>query len=190
MSPKTAAVPSAINTRNLSVTPEIIPLNEWATVAFSFDNARNTVTSYLNGKATDFWIENPEKHPFFQWPAKAWGKTYLPPEARPRRRQVLEKTKSRRVEILTYEFTKVRVIKENGKVTRELLALRANPYWFPHDLYNPQTPEDGGPFTIGRVIHTSRSVGFTGAIGGVAVFTRPLSAKQMRRLAALGVSSK
>lgn len=176
--------------RNLSVTPELIPLNQWATAALSFDNQRNTVTSYLNGIATGYWIENPQKHPFFQWPAKEWGKSYNPPESKPRKKQVIEKTKSRRVEIITYEFTKVRVTTENGKMSRELLALRVNPYWFPHDLYNPVNPEDGGPFTIGRVIHTSKSVGFTGAIGGVAVFTRPLNPKQMRRLAALGDPKK
>jgi hypothetical protein len=78
------------------------------------------------------------------------------------------------------------VTTENGKTTRELMALRVNPFWFPHDLYNPRTPQDGGPFTIGRVIHTSKSVGFTGAIGGVAVFNRALSPKQMRELAAVG----
>jgi hypothetical protein len=71
-------------------------------------------------------------------------------------------------------------------VKRELVALKANPFWFGHDLYAPLNPEDGGPFTIGRVIHTSRSVGFTGYIGGVAVFGQPLSAKQMERLAAIG----
>jgi hypothetical protein len=172
--------------RNLSVTPEIIPLNQWAVVAFSFDNQRNTVTAYLNGKATDYWIDTPAQHPFFKWPAAAWGKDYNPPETKPRKRQVIEKSPTRRVELLTYEFTKVRVTTENGKTTRELMALRVNPFWFPHDLYNPRTPQDGGPFTIGRVIHTSKSVGFTGAIGGVAVFNRALSPKQMRELAAVG----
>jgi hypothetical protein len=77
-------------------------------------------------------------------------------------------------------------LREGAIVKRELVALKANPYWFAHDLYAPQNPEDGGPFTIGRVIHTSRNVGFTGYIGGVAVFGRPLSAKQMERLAAIG----
>lgn len=172
--------------RNLAVTPDTIPLNRWSIVAFSFDNQMNTVTAYLNGKATGYWIENPAQHPFFKWPASAWGKDYNPPEARPRKRQRIENSATRRVEILTYDYTKVRVTNENGKTKRELVALRVNPFWFPHDLYNPLTPEDGGPFTIGRVIHTSRSVGFTGAIGGVAVFGRALTPKQMRRLAAIG----
>ena len=37
-------------------------------------------------------------------------------------------------------------------------------------------------FTIGRVIHGSRSVGFTGWIGGVAVFERALSAEELGKL--------
>ncbi|MFM2169196.1 MAG: hypothetical protein RIS79_3567, partial [Verrucomicrobiota bacterium] len=45
--------------------------------------------------------------------------------------------------------------------------------------------QSGGPFTIGRVIHSSRSVGFTGWIGGVAVFDRALSGEELRRLAKL-----
>jgi len=41
------------------------------------------------------------------------------------------------------------------------------------------------PFTIGRVIHSSRSVGFTGWIGGVAVFDRALGAGELVGLANL-----
>lgn len=174
--------------RKLSVTPDIIPIGQRASVALVFDNARNTVTSYLNGRAADYWIDTPAAHPFFKWPASAWGKTYNPPEATPRRREIVERTGSRRVELLTYEFTRVRVTHEKGRMTRELVALRVNPYRFPHDLYNPQSPGDGVPFTIGRVIHTSRSVGFSGAIGGVAVFSRPLTKKQVRQLAQIGAT--
>jgi hypothetical protein len=167
--------------RNLSVTPEVIRTGEWVAVGMVFDNRRNRVTSYIDGKATDYWIENPQKHPFFQWPARAWGKEFRPPEGKPRKRE-----KSGDGEILTYEYTKVRVTREGGEEKRELVALRANPFWFPHDLYTPPGAGEGGPFTIGRVIHTSRSVGFTGAIGGVAVFDRVLNDRQMRRLAAIG----
>jgi hypothetical protein len=35
------------------------------------------------------------------------------------------------------------------------------------------------------VIHSSRGVGFTGYIGGVAVFGRALGKKEMERLAAI-----
>ena len=85
----------------------------------------------------------------------------------------------------SFRFTKVRVTLRRGRksaVKRELVALRVNPFWFGHDLYAPRLPEDGGPFTIGRVIHSSRGVGLTGYIGGVAVFGRALSAQEMKRL--------
>lgn len=162
--------------RNIAVTPDVIPLDAWATVAFAFDNKANTVTAYLNGEAKPFWIDNPQQHPFFQWPARGWADgSYRPPEGKPLRVQRLADG----VEIHEYKFTKVRVVKGSK---RELIALRANPYWFPHDLYSPPGAEQGGPFTIGRVIHMSRSVGFTGWIGGVAVFDRALSQAQMKRL--------
>jgi hypothetical protein len=97
------------------------------------------------------------------------------------------------VELHVFPFTKVRVTlrkDKRGKFTivagRQLAAIRANPFWFGHDLYAPPGGDDGGPFTIGRVIHSSRSVGFTGYIGGVAVFGRALTAAEMRRLAAIG----
>ncbi len=54
-----------------------------------------------------------------------------------------------------------------------------------HDLYTPKDAQSGGPFTIGRVIHSGRSVGFTGWIGGVAVFNRALSAETLKELAEL-----
>ncbi len=207
--------------RNLSVTPEVIPATSltamvgevdaaWSVVGFSYDNRRGTVTSYLNGKATDYWIENPEEHPFFQWPAKAWlqaelrrqpgvqdgedsafpaDQLYQPPEKKPLRRKVIQEDSNQRVELQEFEFTKVRVTypKRTGKPDfgaprRHLVALRANPFWFGHDLYTPASVERGGPFTIGRVIHTSRGVGFTGYIGGVGVFGRALSNGEMLRL--------
>lgn len=141
--------------RNLAVTPETLPA-KWIAAGFTFDNARDTLTAYYDGHATELWIDNPQSHPFFQWVARAWASgEYKPPKA----------------------FTKL-------SATGELAALRVNPYWFPHDIYTP--PQDaGGPFTIGRVIHTGRSVGFTGLIGGVAIFDRALSPREMQRLAAM-----
>jgi hypothetical protein len=68
---------------------------------------------------------------------------------------------------------------------RELVALRLNPWWYPHGIYEPKDDDTGGPFTIGRVIHSSRSVGFTGWIGGVAVFDRALTAEELKKLHAL-----
>jgi hypothetical protein len=72
---------------------------------------------------------------------------------------------------------------------RDLVDVRLNPWWYPHDsLYTPANDGTGGPFTIGRVIHSSRSVGFTGWIGGVAVFNRALSAEELGKLSAFNRS--
>lgn len=141
--------------RHLSVTPEKIPVGEWSCVALVFDNRRDTVTSYVDGRATEYWVTDPAKHPFFQWAARAWERgEYRPPR----------------------EFVRV----EGG----QLKALRVNPYWFPHDLYTPAEGA-GGPFTIGRVIHMGRNPTNPGVIGGVAVFDRALAARQLRRLSEL-----
>ncbi len=185
----------------------------WSAVGFVFDNAADTVTVYLDGQANDYWVENPAEHPFFRWPARAWlqaelrqrpgsqpgadpdfpaDQFYSPPEAKPIRREAVSETVVQRVEIVEYPFTRV---KETSRLDvegaaqvekRELLALRVNPFWFGHDLYSPENPEDGGPFTIGRVIHTSRSLGIQGYIGGVAVFNTALSPEQMKSLAKIG----
>jgi hypothetical protein len=151
------------------------------------------VTAYINGVATGNWIDEPQKHPFFRWPAEGWRTgEYQPPEGKPLSRQLLERTGEGRVELWTYRFTKVRVTLDGqGKVARrELASLRVNPYWFGHDLYTPPSAAEGGPFTIGRVIHMGRSVGFTGWIGGVAVFDRALSAADMQRVMDVGRGSQ
>lgn len=138
--------------RHLAVTKEKMPEGEWSAAAMVFDNERDTVTTYLDGVATEHWIEEPAKHPFFQHAARAWERgEYRPPAA----------------------FVRV----ENG----QLKALRANPYWYPHDLWSPPAGV-GGPFTIGRVIHMGRQPTSPGRIGGVAVFDRALSAKEVKRL--------
>ena len=205
--------------RNLAVTAEVIPAvpavspadvldKAWATVGFSFDNGNNTVTAYFNGKASDFWIDNPAGHRFFRWPYQGWlqadlrrrrrtqlgedrayppDQFYAPPQGKPLERKVVERHGDDRLEMQRFAFTKIRVLYHLKRVVnRDMVALRVNPFWFAHDLYAPKTVEDGGPFTIGRVIHSSRSVGFTGYIGGVAVFDRPLGAKEMEQLAAIG----
>jgi len=195
--------------RNIAVTPDRMSCG-WDVAAFAFDNAKNTVTAYLNGEAKEYWIDEPAKHPFFQWPARGWlqahfartpgvqdgedaafprDQFYKPPEGKPLERTLISESTTHRVELHRFAFTKVRVtLRRDGRgpwreTGRELVSLRANPFWFGHDLYAPPRVEDGGPFTIGRVIHSSRSVGMTGWIGGVAVFSRALSPKRMRRLA-------
>jgi hypothetical protein len=159
------------------------------------------------------WVDNPEEDPFFKWVAKGWlqaklhktpglqpgedpafpaDQYYEPPENRPLSRTLVSDNAVERVEIQTFPFTRVRVTlrkhtsRSPDVVKRELIGLRVNPFWFSHDLYTPATPEQGGPFTIGRVVHTSRAVGFTGYIGGVAVFSRALTAAEMARLPKLG----
>ncbi len=208
--------------RNLSVTPELLPTAPadappdqldavWSVMGFVFDNDANTLTSYLDGQASEFWIDHPQRHNFFKWPAHGWqqaqwhrqpglqegedpgydhGQFYEPPEERPLRIEVASERQDERIELQHFEFTRVRVTLGRdaaGAFTavkkRELAALKANPFWFPHDLYAPKGVGDGGPFTIGRVIHSGRSVGFTGWIGGVAVFNRALTPEQMRQLA-------
>ncbi len=202
--------------RNMAVTREVIPLAgegevdaKWTVVGFTFDNAKNRVTAYFNGEAQEFWIENPERHPFYQWPARGWKQAelrrqpgvqegedaafpadqfYVPPEKKARKVTV-ESDGAERVTMEEFEYTRVRVTRVKGRVARrELVALKANPFWFGHDLYRPRRAEEGGPFTVGRVIHSSRSVGFTGWIGGVAVFNRSLAASEMKRLAGIGRS--
>ena len=185
----------------------------WSVVGFVFDNARDTATAYLDGEAEDHWIEDPASHPFFRWAAKGWREAqrrrlpgtrdgedpgfpqdqlYEPPETKPRERKRASASGDERVFDETYAFTKVRVTQRRDPegrwrpVRRELRALRVNPFWFPHDLYAPRTPGEGGPFTIGRVIHSSRGNGTQQTVGGVAVFDRALSAREMRRLAAIG----
>lgn len=197
--------------RNLSVTPDHMT-GGWDVAAFAFDNRWNTVTSYLNGEAKEYWIDDPAKHPFFQWPARGWRQAHLartpgvqegedetfprdqfyePPETKALARTVVSDDGKERVELRRYSYTKVRVTLQRGEdgrwreVRRELTSLRVNPFWFGHDLYAPARVEDGGPFTIGRVIHSSRSVGMTRWIGGVAVFGRALGAREMKRLAAV-----
>jgi hypothetical protein len=71
-------------------------------------------------------------------------------------------------------------------VGRDLAAVLFINEWATNEIYTPPDAVSGGPFTIGRVIHSSRSVGFTGWIGGVAVFDRALTAREMAQLSALG----
>lgn len=184
----------------------------WTTVGFTFDNQRNEVRAFLNGDGADYWIDNPYEHPFFKWPAEGWRQAqlrkipgiqegektdypadqfYAPPEDKPLSRERISHADGVRTEMHRYPFTRVRVtLRDNGEViSRELVSLRANPFWFGHDLYTPPSARDGGPFTIGRVIHSGRSSGFSGYIGGVAVFDRALTEKHMRKIMAIGRDS-
>jgi hypothetical protein len=151
---------------------------QWSVVGFVFDNERDRVTAYLNGIAEDYWIEeNLFDHPFFKWPANAWKQAqlhripgvqdgedvnfppdqfYTPPEDTPIEERLISDSGTIRVRELLYEFTKVRVTErkkpEGGRepLSRELIALRANPFWFPHDLFTPESAADGGHLPSGE----------------------------------------
>jgi len=185
----------------------------WHCFAMTFDHDRDELTGWLDGVAGDRWLDDPQKDRLLSSAANAWlqgrlrrqegiqpgedpafpaDQCYEPPEDTPLAVEVLRETADERVELREYPFTKVRVTlarTEAGawaETGRELAALRLNPWWYPHDIYRPADATSGGPFTIGRVIHSSRSVGFTGWIGGVAVFDRALTAAELESLAAIG----
>jgi len=184
----------------------------WQCFAMTFDHEKDELTSWLNGIAGDRWLEAPKNdgliksayHAYMQGhyaklPGKQDGEDesfpkdqyYNPPEGEPLSVKVLRESADERVELREHRYTKIEVTLRGGKeVSRDLVALRLNPWWYPHGLYTPQDAQSGGPFTIGRVIHSGRSVGFTGWIGGVAVFDRALSTEELGRLAALAGSAK
>ena len=184
----------------------------WHCFAMTFDHERHELTGWLDGAAGDRWLDDPQQDKLLSFAANAWlqgrlrrqegvqpgedpefpaDQCYSPPEEEPVAVAVIREDPDERVELREYPFTKVRMTLARTaagawhETGRELAALRLNPWWYPHAIYRPADASSGGPFTIGRVIHSSRSVGFTGWIGGVAVFDRALSAEELARLAAL-----
>ncbi|WP_231615932.1 LamG domain-containing protein [Novipirellula artificiosorum] len=190
--------------------PADILADSWQCFAMTFDNQQDRLTSWLNGKATERWRENPKKTlaPVYNaWrqgelhrqPGLQVGEDtsfpidqfYNPPEVEPVSVETVSQSEDQRVEVREYGYTRVKTtLAKDASGTfvttdRDLVAIKLNPWWFEHDLYSPADKTGGGPFTIGRVIHSSRSVGFTGWIGGVAVFDRALSPQELARLAAI-----
>lgn len=183
--------------------PEVLDAS-WQCFAMTFDHEKDELTGWLNGEAGERWLEQPKKDGLIKSAynaylqghyAKLLGKQegedetfpkdqyYNPPEGEPLSVTVLRESAGERVELREHRYTKIEVTLREGKeVSRDLVALRLNPWWYPHDLYTPKNDGSGGPFTIGRVIHSSRSVGFTGWIGGVAVFDRALGAEELAAL--------
>jgi hypothetical protein len=185
----------------------------WHCFAMTFDHERHALTGWLDGERGDRWLDDPQQDRLLASAANAWlqgrlhrepglqvgedptfpaDQCYEPPEEEPVTVTVERDGPDRRVELREYPYTKVRVVLERAsdgwrETVRTLTALRLNPWWFPHALYAPADADSGGPFTIGRVIHSSRGVGFTGWIGGVAVFTRALSPDELVHLAGLNV---
>lgn len=176
----------------------------WQCFAMTFDHEKDELTGWLNGVAGDRWLDNPKQdgliksayHAYMQGhyaklPGRQDGEDesfpkdqyYNPPEDEPLSVKALRESAGERVELREHRYTKIEVTLRDGQeIARDLVALRLNPWWYPHDLYTPKDAQSGGPFTIGRVIHSGRSVGFTGWIGGVAVFDRALSAEEIRKL--------
>jgi hypothetical protein len=184
----------------------------WHCFAMTFDHGRNELTGWLDGQAGDRWLDAPQNDKLLSFAANAWlqgrlrrqegmqdgedpafpeSQFYTPPEDKPVAVTVVSQSDDERVELREYPFTKLRVTLRRSPASEwveadcQLASLRLNPWWYPHDIYTPTDATSGGPFTIGRVIHSSRGVGFTGWIGGVAVFDRPLSAADLRTLAGI-----
>lgn len=186
--------------------PDEVLDSSWQCFAMTFDHERDQLVGWLNGVAGDRWLENPKndgliKSAYNAYMQGHWHRTpgdqrgedpdfphdqfYNPPEDNLVEVKTLSETGDERLELREYGHTKIRVTLRKAadgrysEIARELVAIRLNPWWYPHDLYTPANDGTGGPFTIGRVIHSSRGVGFTGWIGGVAVFNRALSEKEL-----------
>jgi len=191
--------------------PEVLDAS-WQCFAMTFDHHSDQLTGWLNGVAGDRWLENPKGDRLISSAYNAWvqgrlhrepgvqvgedpnfpvDQYYNPPEDTPIAVTVVSDLDGERIEVREYGYTRVQVTLRRGddgayrEDSRDLVALRLNPWWYPHGLYQPKDAVSGGPFTIGRVIHSSRGVGFTGWIGGVAVFDRALSEEELIRLAGL-----
>lgn len=183
----------------------------WQCFAMTFDHETDQLIGWLNGRSGDRWFDHPKKDPSLSTAYNAWRQGHLhrepglqeaedpdfpkdqfynPPEDTPLSTEVLSETDTEKVEVQEFPYTRVQFTsrKDAGGdwkvVDRDLVSLRLNPWWYPHDLYEP-TRESGGPFSIGRVIHSARTSGFSGWIGGVAVFDRALDAEELTTLAAL-----
>jgi hypothetical protein len=183
----------------------------WQCFAMTYNHERHELTGWLNGQDTGRWQENVQKaipvihnawvqghlhrEPGLQPgedPNFPTDQFYNPPEDKPVSVKVIHETADERIEVQEFRYTRVKVTQHKAVdgtwtiTARDLADVRLNPWWYPHDsIYTPANDGTGGFFTIGRVIHSGRSVGFTGWIGGVAVFNRALSSEELARLSAI-----
>ena len=185
----------------------------WQCFAMTYNHVTHELTGWLNGEAGDRWLENPKTDTLIKSAYNAWlqgrlhrepglqpgedpkfppDQFYNPPEDHIVSTKILRESADERIELREFRYTRLQVTLRRGadgiftETARDLAALRLNPWWFTHDaIYTPANDGTGGPFTIGRVIHSSRGVGFTGWIGGVAVFNRALRAEELGALAQL-----
>lgn len=191
--------------------PEVID-KSWLCFATTFDNEKNEITGWIDGESGDRWLDNPKSDGLISYAYNAWlqgtlnqtpglqpgedvdfpeAQYYNPPEEKPVSVKVIRDTGKVRTELHEFGYTrqiitKVRHTDGTWKVAKsDLAGLKLNPWWYPHGIYSPADSTSGGPFTIGRVIHSSKSVGFTGWIGGVAVYDRALSQEELKALSEL-----
>lgn len=191
--------------------PAAVLDRSWQCFAMTFDSRTQKLTSWLNGRSGDRWFDDPKKNASLSTAYQAWKQGHLrrqpglqegedpafpedqfynPPEDRPLSVEVLREGPEEKVEVHEYPYTRVQLTFRKDPqgqwqaVDRDLVSLRLNPWWYPHDIYAPEKAL-GSPFSIGRVIHSARTVGFTGWIGGVAVYDRALSEEELKALAAL-----
>ncbi|MCC9642425.1 LamG domain-containing protein [Rhodopirellula sp. JC740] len=184
----------------------------WQCFAMTFNHQANELTGWLNGIAGDRWLKNPASAGLISYARNAYlqghyartpglqpgedinfpsSQTYNPPEDTALEVETVSDSENERIEKRRYRYTEILVTltKDSSgefvETDRDLVGLSLNPWWYPHGIYSPGNAEEGGPFTIGRVIHSSRSVGFTGWIGGVSVFNRALSAEELKALSEL-----
>lgn len=184
----------------------------WQCFAMTFNHETDEITGWLNGESGRRWYDNPGKGGLMSYVHNAYqqghyhslpgtqpgedetfpaDQYYNPPEDKLVSTNVLSESADERIEIREYPYTKIKVTLKKqadgsfAEVSRDLVGLSLNPWWYPHGIYTPKDDGTGGPFTIGRVIHSSKSVGFTGWIGGVAIFDRALSEEEMETLSAL-----
>jgi hypothetical protein len=176
----------------------------WQCFAMTLGHRKDELTGCLNGVSGHRWLDNPKtdnpissaykaymQGHYAKLPGKQEGEEeafpndqhYNPPEGEPLGVRVIRESGDERVELCENRHTKIELTLRGGKeISRDLVALRLNPWWYPQDLHIPKDGVSGGPFAIGRVIHSSRSVGFTGWIGRVAVFDRALSSGKLLQL--------
>ncbi|QDU58929.1 LamG domain-containing protein [Aeoliella mucimassa] len=186
--------------------------HSWHCLAMTLDHSTEQLTGWVDGNSDDRWLERPKRDGLIGSAYQAYMQGYYagvpglqqgedpsfpadqyynPPEDTPVATKVLSESPTERTEQREYAYTKVELtLRRNAQgawdeTDRELIALRLNPWWYPHSIYTPADDDTGGPFTIGRVIHSGRSVGFTGWIGGVAVFDRALTSTELALLAGI-----
>ena len=187
----------------------------WQCFAMTYNHETHELTGWLNGKDAGRWQENVRKAipPIYNaWlqgnlrrqPGAQPGEDpnfpkdqfYNPPEDQTITTKLISETADERAVLQEFRYTRVKVTQRKATdgtwatTSRDLADVRLNPWWYsPDSIYIPANDGTGGPFTIGRVIHSGKSVGFTGWIGGVAVFNRALTAQEIQRLSEVGRSA-